>query len=131
MGDYIPRERKKKPKRHDHHSDLNLLKLFVQQKVRRMISFVPSRRPASSAEWTGLTASHWGDPSYPEPTEKEKKENGGRLFPAAMEDSPSSSTRSERPKLPTAKWGAACAACATAKAKCIRSNLAPGAKCDR
>ncbi|KAF4505480.1 hypothetical protein G6O67_007425 [Ophiocordyceps sinensis] len=34
-------------------------------------------------------------------------------------------------KLPTAKWGAACAACASAKAKCIRSNSAPGAKCDR
>ncbi|KAJ2967614.1 hypothetical protein NQ176_g9576 [Zarea fungicola] len=37
----------------------------------------------------------------------------------------------ERPKLPTAKWGAACAACATAKAKCIRSNETPGCKCDR
>ncbi|KAJ6781563.1 hypothetical protein PWT90_01558 [Aphanocladium album] len=37
----------------------------------------------------------------------------------------------ERPKLPTAKWGAACAACATAKAKCIRSNESPGSKCDR
>ncbi|KAJ4164838.1 hypothetical protein LMH87_006493 [Akanthomyces muscarius] len=37
----------------------------------------------------------------------------------------------ERPKLPTAKWGAACAACATAKAKCIRSNETPGSKCDR
>ncbi|XP_044719829.1 tRNA processing endoribonuclease [Hirsutella rhossiliensis] len=34
-------------------------------------------------------------------------------------------------KLPTAKWGAACAACASAKAKCIRSDSAPGAKCDR
>ncbi|KAH0530352.1 hypothetical protein TsFJ059_004981 [Trichoderma semiorbis] len=41
------------------------------------------------------------------------------------------SSRAERPKLPTAKWGAACAPCATAKAKCIRSNEAPGAKCDR
>ncbi|ORY55884.1 uncharacterized protein BCR38DRAFT_402951 [Pseudomassariella vexata] len=30
-----------------------------------------------------------------------------------------------------AKWGAACAACATAKAKCIRSVERPGAKCDR
>ncbi|KHN95987.1 uncharacterized protein MAM_06092 [Metarhizium album ARSEF 1941] len=34
-------------------------------------------------------------------------------------------------KLPTAKWGAACSACATAKAKCIRSNNDPSAKCDR
>ncbi|KHO11616.1 Winged helix-turn-helix transcription repressor DNA-binding protein [Metarhizium robertsii ARSEF 23] len=33
-------------------------------------------------------------------------------------------------KLPTAKWGAACSACATAKAKCIRSNPGPNAKCD-
>ncbi|KAL7939426.1 hypothetical protein V8C35DRAFT_7798 [Trichoderma chlorosporum] len=41
------------------------------------------------------------------------------------------SSRAERPKLPTAKWGAACAPCATAKAKCIRSNESPGAKCDR
>jgi hypothetical protein len=30
-----------------------------------------------------------------------------------------------------AKWGAACAPCATAKAKCIRSNSAVGSKCDR
>ncbi|TFB02286.1 hypothetical protein CCMA1212_005663, partial [Trichoderma ghanense] len=42
-----------------------------------------------------------------------------------------SNSRAERPKLPTAKWGAACAPCATAKAKCIRSNDASGAKCDR
>ncbi|KAG6013669.1 hypothetical protein E4U54_006466 [Claviceps lovelessii] len=34
-------------------------------------------------------------------------------------------------RLPTAKWGAACAACATAKAKCIRSNPEPNSKCDR
>ncbi|KAM5355344.1 hypothetical protein ACJ41O_001990 [Fusarium nematophilum] len=37
----------------------------------------------------------------------------------------------DRPKPATAKWGAACSQCATAKAKCIRSNSAPGAKCDR
>lgn len=36
-----------------------------------------------------------------------------------------------RDKLPTAKWGAACAACAAAKAKCIRSNPDAGDKCDR
>ncbi|CAK7262746.1 hypothetical protein SEPCBS119000_000140 [Sporothrix epigloea] len=30
-----------------------------------------------------------------------------------------------------AKWGAACASCASAKAKCIRSNEKPGSKCDR
>ncbi|KAG5977151.1 hypothetical protein E4U55_007023 [Claviceps digitariae] len=34
-------------------------------------------------------------------------------------------------RLPTAKWGAACAACATAKAKCIRSDPDPNSKCDR
>ncbi|KAK2594267.1 hypothetical protein QQS21_008046 [Conoideocrella luteorostrata] len=38
--------------------------------------------------------------------------------------------KSDTSKLPTAKWGAACAACATAKAKCIRSNPDPSAKCD-
>ncbi|KAB5549622.1 hypothetical protein GE09DRAFT_179657 [Coniochaeta sp. 2T2.1] len=31
----------------------------------------------------------------------------------------------------TAKWGEACAQCSAAKAKCIRSNDTPGAKCDR
>ncbi|KAG9258133.1 putative C6 transcription factor [Emericellopsis atlantica] len=36
-----------------------------------------------------------------------------------------------RPQPSTAKWGAACASCATAKAKCIRSNPQSGAKCDR
>ncbi|KAF4467796.1 hypothetical protein FALBO_5331 [Fusarium albosuccineum] len=41
------------------------------------------------------------------------------------------SSTSDRPKPATAKWGAACAQCATAKAKCIRSNSAAGAKCDR
>ncbi|KAF4980152.1 hypothetical protein FZEAL_3771 [Fusarium zealandicum] len=41
------------------------------------------------------------------------------------------SSAADRPKPATAKWGAACAQCATAKAKCIRSNHAPGAKCDR
>ncbi|KAI1384343.1 uncharacterized protein F4822DRAFT_419463 [Hypoxylon trugodes] len=30
-----------------------------------------------------------------------------------------------------AKWGAACSACAIAKAKCLRSNDRPGTKCDR
>ncbi|KFA72947.1 hypothetical protein S40288_05080 [Stachybotrys chartarum IBT 40288] len=37
----------------------------------------------------------------------------------------------ERPKVQTAKWGAACGTCSTAKAKCLRSNTAPGSKCDR
>ncbi|CAG9989781.1 unnamed protein product [Clonostachys byssicola] len=41
------------------------------------------------------------------------------------------STGSLRSKLPAAKWGAACAACATAKAKCIRSNPDVESKCDR
>ncbi|KAF4963841.1 hypothetical protein FSARC_8201 [Fusarium sarcochroum] len=36
----------------------------------------------------------------------------------------------DRPKPATAKWGAACAQCSTAKAKCIRSNYTPGSKCD-
>ncbi|PTB68174.1 hypothetical protein BBK36DRAFT_1115307 [Trichoderma citrinoviride] len=45
--------------------------------------------------------------------------------------STTNSSKAERPKLPTAKWGAACAPCAAAKAKCIRSNDASGAKCDR
>ncbi|KAF5680835.1 hypothetical protein FHETE_223 [Fusarium heterosporum] len=36
----------------------------------------------------------------------------------------------DRPKPTTAKWGAACAQCSTAKAKCIRSNETPGSKCD-
>ncbi|KAH8882513.1 hypothetical protein GQ53DRAFT_753570 [Thozetella sp. PMI_491] len=36
----------------------------------------------------------------------------------------------ERPKS-VAKWGAACSACASAKAKCLRSNDNAGAKCDR
>lgn len=31
----------------------------------------------------------------------------------------------------TAKWGAACASCAAAKAKCIRTNEEMGTKCDR
>ncbi|KAI8719506.1 Zn(2)-C6 fungal-type domain-containing protein [Fusarium sp. LHS14.1] len=42
-----------------------------------------------------------------------------------------STAAADRPKPATAKWGAACSQCATAKAKCIRSNSAPGAKCDR
>ncbi|KAK9490421.1 hypothetical protein V1508DRAFT_424967 [Lipomyces doorenjongii] len=29
------------------------------------------------------------------------------------------------------RWGAACASCAKAKVKCLRSNEAPGSKCDR
>ncbi|KAK8856315.1 Transcriptional regulator WAR1 [Apiospora arundinis] len=38
----------------------------------------------------------------------------------------------DRPKsAAVAKWGAACAPCATAKAKCLRSNQRPGSKCDR
>ncbi|KAH7156415.1 hypothetical protein EDB81DRAFT_646898 [Dactylonectria macrodidyma] len=37
----------------------------------------------------------------------------------------------DRPKPATAKWGAACQQCSIAKAKCIRSNTALGAKCDR
>ncbi|KAH8815995.1 hypothetical protein F5884DRAFT_829255 [Xylogone sp. PMI_703] len=31
----------------------------------------------------------------------------------------------------TARWGSACSPCSVAKAKCIRSNQTPGAKCDR
>ncbi|KAL3605903.1 hypothetical protein FPOAC2_00854 [Fusarium poae] len=42
-----------------------------------------------------------------------------------------SSAGGHRPKPATAKWGAACAQCSIAKAKCIRSNNAPGSKCDR
>ncbi|EKJ78550.1 hypothetical protein FPSE_01274 [Fusarium pseudograminearum CS3096] len=42
-----------------------------------------------------------------------------------------SSADGHRPKPATAKWGAACAQCSIAKAKCIRSNNAPGSKCDR
>ncbi|KXH32998.1 hypothetical protein CSAL01_05934 [Colletotrichum salicis] len=49
--------------------------------------------------------------------------------------SPSRSTKSPSPehsRVPSvAKWGAACAPCATAKAKCLRSNTTPGSKCDR
>ncbi|RBR21817.1 hypothetical protein FVER53590_00428 [Fusarium verticillioides] len=41
------------------------------------------------------------------------------------------SSNTDRPKPTTAKWGAACAQCSTAKAKCIRSNNTPGSKCDR
>ncbi|KAH7269394.1 uncharacterized protein BKA55DRAFT_588121 [Fusarium redolens] len=40
-------------------------------------------------------------------------------------------SNTDRPKPATAKWGAACAQCSTAKAKCIRSNNTPGSKCDR
>ncbi|PNY28275.1 Transcriptional regulator WAR1 [Tolypocladium capitatum] len=42
-----------------------------------------------------------------------------------------SSETPEANKMPAAKWGAACAPCAAAKAKCIRSNHAAGSKCDR
>ncbi|QPG95039.1 hypothetical protein C2857_007535 [Epichloe festucae Fl1] len=42
-----------------------------------------------------------------------------------------SEDKADTTKLPTAKWGAACAACATAKAKCIRSNPDQNAKCQR
>ncbi|KAF5965298.1 hypothetical protein FBULB1_12292 [Fusarium bulbicola] len=41
------------------------------------------------------------------------------------------SSNTDRPKPATAKWGAACSQCSTAKAKCIRSNNTPGSKCDR
>ncbi|KAH0437127.1 hypothetical protein CcaCcLH18_03995 [Colletotrichum camelliae] len=47
--------------------------------------------------------------------------------------SPEQSTAStpDRPRVPSvARWGAACAPCATAKAKCLRSNSKPGSKCD-
>ncbi|KAF3810359.1 hypothetical protein GCG54_00000404 [Colletotrichum gloeosporioides] len=47
--------------------------------------------------------------------------------------SPAQSTGStpDRPRAPAvARWGAACAPCATAKAKCLRSNSKPGSKCD-
>ncbi|KAH8886309.1 hypothetical protein GQ53DRAFT_750801 [Thozetella sp. PMI_491] len=38
----------------------------------------------------------------------------------------------ERPKLArSAKWGQACAPCATAKTRCIRTSQVPGTKCDR
>ncbi|KAI1864094.1 uncharacterized protein JN550_009114 [Neoarthrinium moseri] len=38
----------------------------------------------------------------------------------------------DRPKSAAiAKWGAACAPCANSKAKCLRTNETPGAKCDR
>ncbi|KAK7995879.1 hypothetical protein PG991_015346 [Apiospora marii] len=38
----------------------------------------------------------------------------------------------DRPKsAAVAKWGAACSPCATAKAKCLRSNERSGSKCDR
>lgn len=40
-------------------------------------------------------------------------------------------SQADSAKVPTAKWGAACAACAMAKAKCIRSSPDAGAKCDR
>ncbi|KAH6609173.1 hypothetical protein Trco_002519 [Trichoderma cornu-damae] len=49
---------------------------------------------------------------------------------ASLPTTTNNCSRAERPKLPTARWGAACAPCATAKAKCIRSNETPGAKCD-
>ncbi|KAG6041650.1 hypothetical protein E4U41_003088 [Claviceps citrina] len=48
-----------------------------------------------------------------------------------MADGADDDDRGEASRLPTAKWGAACAACATAKAKCIRSNPEPNSKCDR
>ncbi|KAL6876777.1 hypothetical protein J3F83DRAFT_759214 [Trichoderma novae-zelandiae] len=54
-----------------------------------------------------------------------------QMYSIAPSRSATNSSRAERPKLPTARWGAACAPCATAKAKCIRSNDAQGAKCDR
>ncbi|CAK7230004.1 hypothetical protein SBRCBS47491_007440 [Sporothrix bragantina] len=44
--------------------------------------------------------------------------------------SPRSAGGEDRAKT-TAKWGAACASCAAAKAKCIRSDEEPGSKCDR
>ncbi|KND90999.1 Transcriptional regulator WAR1 [Tolypocladium ophioglossoides CBS 100239] len=37
----------------------------------------------------------------------------------------------ESTNMATAKWGAACAPCASAKSKCIRSDDTPGSKCDR
>ncbi|ODA79378.1 hypothetical protein RJ55_04971 [Drechmeria coniospora] len=48
-----------------------------------------------------------------------------------MADEPHKAHASEQRKLPTAKWGAACAPCAAAKAKCIRTDETPGSKCDR
>ncbi|CAI0650955.1 unnamed protein product [Colletotrichum noveboracense] len=43
----------------------------------------------------------------------------------------STGSTSDRPRVPSvARWGAACAPCATAKAKCLRSNSKPGSKCD-
>jgi len=40
--------------------------------------------------------------------------------------------RMERPRATrSAKWGEACAPCAVAKTRCIRSRKFPGAKCDK
>lgn len=49
---------------------------------------------------------------------------------AKLDEMPASGPES-KDRIPMAKWGAACVACATAKAKCIRSNPKPGSKCDR
>ncbi|KAF6814807.1 C6 transcription factor [Colletotrichum sojae] len=46
-------------------------------------------------------------------------------------ESPDGSTPERSRIPPVARWGAACAPCATAKAKCLRSNNTPGSKCDR
>ncbi|OAA62850.1 hypothetical protein SPI_04390 [Niveomyces insectorum RCEF 264] len=51
--------------------------------------------------------------------------------PAATDVVRRSAGEEDRRAKATAKWGAACAACASGKAKCIRTNSAPGAKCDR
>ncbi|KAL0935536.1 C6 transcription factor [Colletotrichum truncatum] len=53
---------------------------------------------------------------------------------ASTSPPPASTSRStpEQPRVPpVARWGAACAPCATAKAKCLRSNTNPNSKCDR
>lgn len=55
----------------------------------------------------------------------------GHVMPLANMANQDDESKPDDNKLPTAKWGAACSACATAKAKCIRSNPGPNAKCDR
>lgn len=42
-----------------------------------------------------------------------------------------SGSSSSNPKNQQGKWGSACAVCSAAKAKCIRSDSAPDAPCDR
>ncbi|KAK4034173.1 hypothetical protein C8A01DRAFT_18978 [Parachaetomium inaequale] len=48
------------------------------------------------------------------------------MLPAAGSPQPAHSRTGDHPR-----WGAACTECASAKTKCLRSNPAPGSKCDR